>query len=54
MWIRSENTLGLPQTKSKIRLIKIASLDRFINITRPLEIARTIALIAIIERRLIR
>jgi hypothetical protein len=46
--------LGLLYTKSKIRLIKKASLDYFISTTRPLEIARAIALITSIERRLIR
>jgi hypothetical protein len=46
--------LSLLYIKSKIRLIKIALLDCFISIARPLEIARTIALIASIKRRLIR
>jgi hypothetical protein len=46
--------LGLPHTKSKIRLIKKALPDRFISIARLLEMARTVALIASIERRLSR
>jgi hypothetical protein len=54
IWICLENTLGLPYTKSKIKLIKKASLDRFISTTRLLEIARTIILITSIERRLSR
>jgi hypothetical protein len=54
MWTRLENILGLPHTKSKIRLIKTASLDCFISTTRPLEIARTIVLFTSVERRLIR
>lgn len=49
-----ENILGLLYTKSKIRLIKKASLDRFISTTQLLEMARTMALIANIERRLSR
>jgi hypothetical protein len=46
--------LGLLYTKSKIRLIKKALLDRFISTTRLLEMARTIVLITSIERRLSR
>jgi hypothetical protein len=50
----SENMLGLPYTKSKIRLIKKALLDRFISTTRFLEMARIVVLIASIEKRLSR
>jgi hypothetical protein len=53
-WTRLENTLGLLYNKSKIRLIKTASLDYFISTARPLEIARTMALITSIKRRLIK
>jgi hypothetical protein len=53
-WTRLKNMLGLLYTKSKIRLIKIALLDRFISTARPLEMARTIALIASIKRKLIK
>jgi len=47
-----KNILSLLYIKSKIKLIKKALLDRFISIARLLEIARTIALIANIKRRL--
>jgi hypothetical protein len=52
--MRLENILGLLYIKSKIKLIKKALLDCFISTARPLEIARTIVLIASIKRRLIR
>jgi hypothetical protein len=54
IWMCLENTLGLLYTKSKIRLIKKALLDCFISIARLLEIVKTVALIASIERRLSR
>jgi hypothetical protein len=52
IWTCLENILGLLYIKSKIRLIKKALLDRFISIARLLEMARTMALIINIKRRL--